>query len=113
MVAQLRMIFVPNYVNARVPRSPLVYIQPFKFASGTRGSSDAGINMYRLIRDLRNGNTRGGLIVPLNQVWRPVELIPRFGRRCNRDWTCDSAVELAKDFYLNCFSDKSTYIEVY
>ena len=106
------MIFTPNYNDDSIPRTPFVYIQPLKFLPKS-GTLDADINMYSLVRIYRGNATRRGLIAPLNQVWRPVELIPKFGRECNKSWTCDTAVELSKEFYLNCFSDKSTYIEVY
>ena len=112
-VAQLRMIFVPNFDDDDTPRTPFVYVQPFRFSAKSKGTTDANINMFSLVRTYRGNNTRRGLIAPLNQVWRPVELIPKFGRECDKAWTCDNAVELAKEFYLNCFSDKPTYIEVY
>lgn len=113
IVAQLRMIFVPNYTDDRTPQTPFVYVQPFKFLQKSKGAADADVNMFSLARVYRSNNRRKGLIVPLNRVWRPTELIPKFGRECDRSWTCDTAVELAKEFYLNCFSDKPTYMEVY
>lgn len=113
VVAQLKMIFVPNYLDGQMPRKPFAYVQPLKFPQRSRGMTDDGINMYSLVRSYRSNNSRKGLIVPLDRIWRPVELIPKFGRKCDQNWTCDTAVEVAKEFYLNCFSDKSTYIEVY
>ena len=107
------MIFVPDYLDPSMPRIPLVYAQPFKLALDTRGRTDAGTNMYRLKRDLRNDITRKGIIAPLTRIWRPVELIPVFGERCNVEWTCDTAVEEASEFYLNSFPDKATYAMVY
>ena len=77
------------------------------------GEADADVNMFSFIRTFRSNNTRRGLVVPLNRVWRPVEVIPKFKGECDRAWTCDSAVESAREFYLNCFSDKPTYMEVY
>ena len=112
-VAQLRMIFVPNYVDVCTPRTPLVYVQPLQFARRPKGTTDAGIDMYSFVRQYRGDNTRKGLIVSLNRIWRLVELAPKFGRRCNKEWTCDTAVELAEKFYLNCFVDKPGYIELY
>lgn len=112
-VAQLRMIFVPNFDDHCTPRTPFVYVQPFTFSHKSKGVADADVNMYSLVRTYRSNNSRKGLIFPLNRVWRPVELIPKFGKVCDRIWTCDTAVELAKEFYLNCFADKPTYIEVY
>ena len=112
-VAQVRVIFVPDYLDPSIPRVPLAYVQPFKLAPGTRGKTDPETNMYRLKRELRSDKSRKGVIVPLAQIWRPVELIPVFGRRCNTEWTCDTAVEESLEFYLNSFPDKATYIMVY
>ena len=110
-VAQLRIIFAPEKNCSGVPF--FAYVQPFKTAPSAKNTPDSDIKMYKLVRDLRSDRTRKGLIVPLTSIWRPVELIPRFGKACNGDWTCDTAVESSKEFYLNCFADKSTYIEVY
>ena len=107
------MIFVPNYVDICTPRTPLVYVQPFQFAQRPKGTTDVGTDMYSFVRQYRSNKIRKGLIVPLNRIWRLVELAPKFGRRCNKEWTCDTAVELAEKFYLNCFVDKPSYIEVY
>ena len=107
------MIFLPNYINTQTTRVPLTYVQPFQFAQKSKKVADAGINMYSLIHNYWSDNTRRGLIVPLSQIWQPVELIPKFHKQCNKDWTCDTAVELAREFYLNCYSDKATYLEVY
>lgn len=107
------MIFVPNFPDNTIPRTPYVYVQPFKLSPRSKGSADANVNMFSVTRVLRGNGTRKGLIVPLDHIWRPVELIPKFGKECNQTWTCDTAVEQAKEFYLNCFSDKPTYMEVY
>ena len=112
-VAQLRMIFVPNFADDNTPRTPFVYVQPLTYSPKSKGEADADVNMFSFIRTFRSNGTRTGLVVPLNRVWRPVELIPKFYKTCDKTWTCDSAVELATEFYLNCFSDKATYIEVY
>ena len=113
IVVQLRLVFVPNHTDAQTLRIPLAYVQPFRFSHKWKGLPDSCIKMYSLIRDYKGGNVRRGLIVPLDRIWRPVELIPKFGNKCNKSWTCNTAVEFAKEFYLNCFADKETYIEVY
>lgn len=110
-IAQLRVIFVPN-INGNV--TPFyAYVQPFRIASNAKGKVDPDTQFYRLVHDLRSDRTRKGLVIPLTDIWRPVELIPKFDERCNRDWNCDNAVECSKEFYLNCFADKPTFIEVY
>lgn len=113
IIAQLRMIFVPNFVDDTKPRTPYVYVQPFKLSPRSKGLADVNVNMFSVVRVYRSNNTRKGLIVPLDRIWRSIELIPKFGKECDPTWTCDTAVEQAKEFYLNCFSDKPTYMEVY
>ena len=108
---QLRIVFAPE--NSCSGMSFFAYVQPFRIAPSARNVAESDSKMYRLVRDLRGDRTRKGLIVPLTSIWRSVELIPKFGKSCNRDWTCNTAVESSKEFYFNCFGDKPTYIEVY
>lgn len=68
--------------------------------------------MFRVNRVVRRGR-RKGEILPLTAIWRPIEVIPVFGRHCPANWTALSAVEEADDFYVNCFSDKDVYQTVY
>ena len=112
MVAQLRIIFTPNYTNAYMHHVPLAYVQPFKFTSGATPVPEAGTNMYRLKREIYNGQ-RKGFVVPLTCIWRPVELTPLFGSRCDANWTSDSAVEESVEFYLNCYASLEDFIEIY
>ena len=108
----MRIIFAPPG-NCSTTFPFLAYVHPFKVTPNAKDSTGSSIKMYKLVRDLRGDRTRKGLVVPLTSIWRSVELIPKFGKSCNRDWTCDTAVESSKEFYLNCFEDKTKYIEVY
>ena len=92
---------------------PLVYIHLFKFAPGSNGLPDPGSNMYRFVRTIRRDGSRAGLICPLNHLYLPVELIPVFGKKCSPEWTCHSALELAKEFRLNCFDTLLSYMLIY
>ena len=69
--------------------------------------------MYSFVRSYRNDNTQKGLIFPLTRLWRAIELIPNFGEKCDESWTCDTAVELAKELILNPYFDDAAFIEVY
>ena len=114
MVAQLRVIFSPDLVDDSVPQRRLfVYVHPLKIAYNAKGSPDPNISMYRLTRRTRSNGTRKGLIFPLEEIWRPVEMIPKLGKVSNPGWTCATAVEEAQELYLNCFADMASYIEVY
>ena len=118
--AQLHMVFRPC-CHSRVS-DILAYVQPFKPAPGTISQQQDGskahvpddcIEMFRVIRSLHSDGKRKGVIVRLTDVWRPVELIPRFGTKCPAGWTSSNAVELADQFYINCFSDKEAYQCIY
>lgn len=123
--AQVRLIFRPVYPDMNRPTDCLAYVEPFRPASGTIGVNDDDgfpahvtdddIEMFRVQRALRSDGTRRGLIIRLTDIWRPVELIPKFPATCppSREWTAESAVELAREFYVNCFSDKEVYQNVY
>lgn len=100
----------------------LAYVQPFKPAPGTVSVQEDGskahvpddnIEMFRVTRSLHRNGERKSLIIKLTDIWRPVELIPRFGRKCPASWTSSDAVELAEQFYVNCFSDKEAYQSIY
>lgn len=71
--------------------------------------------MFQVVRSLRSNPSkdRKGDIVELTDIWRPVQLIPKFGTICPKEWTADNAVELADTFLVNCFLDKETYQSVY
>ena len=114
MVAQLRVIFAPNFADNCTSSARLfAYVQPLKIAYNAKGNPDSNSLLYRLTRDVRSNGTRKCLIFPLENIWRPVEMIPKFVKVCNTDWTCDTAIQEARELYLNCFSDLASYIEVY
>ena len=73
---------------------------------------DDNIEMFR-VRRLLDGGTRASRLIRLVDIWRPVELVPRFGKTCPLHWTAENSVELAKEFYVNCFTDKETYQTVF
>lgn len=120
-MAQVRLIFRPIYEDDRKSEC-LAYIQPFNPAPGTIVSQGNGsrahapvdnLEMYKVVRSLRADGSRRGLIIRLTDIWRPVEVVPCFGKACPADWTAYNSVELAKEFFVNSFSDKETFQNVY
>ena len=116
-MAQLRLIFRVETRNTPI----LVYVQPCKPAPGKlsvqedgakRHVTDDDIEMFRVRRHLKGGR-RVGVVTPLTSIWRAVELIPVFGKECDKTWTSSSAVELCQEFYVNSFSEKEVYQSVY
>lgn len=103
-------------------REVFAYVEPLKPAPGTISLQDDGnfdhvpddnLEMFRLVRDMKPGNLRCGIIIKLQDIWRPIDVIPRFGEECPDDWTRDNSVELADEFYVNSFADKETYQSVF
>lgn len=92
---------------------PFAYVELLKISSSAKEATDACINMHIFICDFNSDGTHKGLIIPLTDIWLPVEVVPVFGKRCNQEWTKDSAVELAKELRLNVFDRKTTYMLVY
>lgn len=76
---------------------------------------DKNIGLYRVRHLMNRDRLRPGepeavhVVAKLTDIWRPVELVPSFGKQCPINWTADTAVELSEDFYLNTFSDKDVY----
>ena len=114
MVAQLRVIFSPNFTDDHASSTRLfAYAHPLRIAYNAKGKPDPNSLLYRLTRDVRSNGVRRGLVCPLEDIWRLVEMIPKFGKACNTVWTCDTAIEEARELYLNCFADVASFIEVY
>lgn len=122
-VAQLRAVFRPRHANSS-PDDCYAYVQPFKPAPGTicrqRGAgglrahvTDDAIEMFRVVRCLDGNGNRRGMIVKLTDIWRLVELVPRFKAKCPSRWDSETAVELAEQFFVNSFADKEIYQAVY
>ena len=74
---------------------------------------DASMKMHTYVRELSADSTRKGQVVPLTDIWLSVQAVPVFGKKCPSEWTCHSAVELAKELRLNVFDCHATYMLVY
>lgn len=93
-----------------------IYMESFQPAPGTcwpqRDKTQAFVpddnhfEMYQVIHSLNFNGTRKGVVNSLQDAWQSVELIPVFAKACPLEWTCDDSLELATQFYPNCFSDK-------
>jgi hypothetical protein len=44
-------------------------------------------------------------IIPLADIWRSVQLIPKFGAVTPQEWTSSMVLDLARAFFVNCFTD--------
>lgn len=121
---QIRTILHPLGPKTQKDAFPcLAYVQYFKPAPGTTRDQAGGaqtevhvvdddIDMFRVVRKMR-GAERYGEIIPLNKIWRAVQLIPSFGEACPENWTCDNSVELSESFFVNSFAEKEDYQCIY
>ncbi len=70
---------------------------------------DESSGLYKVAR-LRDANgARIGIVINLTDIWCPIDVVPAFGKKCPANWTADTAIELAKCFYVNPFYDRETY----
>ena len=97
-------------------------VQPFKPARNTISEQEDGsrahvtdddIEMFRVVRDKERNGTKRWKVVDLKEIWRPIELIPKFPKKCPSSWTSENSVEICDEFYVNCFADKETYQSVW
>ena len=104
---------------------PLAYIHIFEprtgsvgYPSDRRGTlahlPDDGVEMFRVKAHAgANGELRTGVVVRVEDIWLPVEMIPKFGEWCPGHWMEYSMVKLADELLVNPFSDKTIYQLVY
>lgn len=67
-------------------------------------------SLYLLKRAHRTSGDRIGDIVPIRQIRDLVELIPRFGKKANRRYTCYNSLEFASEFWLNKYFNKELFL---
>lgn len=71
------------------------------------------IYMYRVRRSLDANGARKGFIINVTDIWRPVDLIPVFGETCSLDWTSSTSIDLAEEFLVNRFFDKTSFVDIF
>lgn len=73
---------------------------------------DKSSGLYKVVRMYDEHGLRRGIVINLTDIWRPVDVVPVFGRSCPAAWTTDNAVELAKCFHVNPFYNKHMYNDI-
>ncbi|KAI0026936.1 hypothetical protein K488DRAFT_63772 [Vararia minispora EC-137] len=114
-IGQIRMIFSlskaavrASFLHGEAPSSHFAYVEWFsRFPSGP----DPNSRMYRIRRTIVQGE-RVASIVPIQDIHRSIHLFPRFGRAKDPSWTSNNVLELCREFFVNCFSDRHCYITV-
>ncbi len=113
-------MFQPLFTGKLREPEYLAYIEPLQHAPfSTQGDGvetthicDDSSGLYKVARVLDEDGSRRGVVINLTEIWRPVDVVPAFGKISPVAWTTDNAVELAKSFYVNPFYDKSMYNDI-
>jgi hypothetical protein len=113
------MLFQPiSRVESSNNQPLLCYVEKFSFAG--RRAEDGGrleeqdIDMYLLQHQFQSWVGDGarmcmGDIIPLMDIMRPVDIVPRYGAQKDPHITANNSLEVPVKFYLNCFLDKDIY----
>lgn len=121
-MVQLRTIFSPIYFDETRSRDVYCYAESFKFSSLHREQQVVNgvpvevftpapdIDMFMVNRHFRgDGATRMGDIIHMVDIRDVLELVPVFGSKMRDDMNSDNSLEIAKNYFINNFSDKETF----
>jgi hypothetical protein len=114
-VGQIRIIFRPLWdLRTKLPLY-LAYVERFDVVPqadlprGQRLAPDLIWGMYVLRRARRSDGSAMGAIVPLYNLRRPIQLIPKFGVKANHTLTSHTSFDASHNFYLNHYFDKEDF----
>lgn len=89
---------------------PLVPASQIRREDGTVDAiPDKDSGLIEIKRLYRPDLSRFGMVVRLTDIWCPVDVVPAFGESCDKDWTCDTAVDEARRLFINIFYTKDAY----
>jgi len=115
-VGQIRCVFTlpsiarDSWFPGKTPPSHLAYVDWFTPFSDVRPGRDHGL--YKIARRVINGRQRSS-IIPINCIQQSVHLIPAFGPIAPAEWKSSTVLEVAPNFYANCFTDRFSYSTIY
>jgi hypothetical protein len=117
-VAQVRVIFrllpkasailFPTHSPNVVPKH-LAYVE--WFSQFTR-NPDNNHGMYKITRSLKDGEHLAS-VIPVHDIVRSVVLLPKFGPVAPREWSTSTVLEECTTFYVNPFTDRHSYLNLY
>jgi 5'(3')-deoxyribonucleotidase len=100
---------IPSSRNRDLPTPYLAYCQQFTEPT----IPERNINMYSIRRLFRSNGQRRGEILEVSSFVRNIQLIPKFGQSIGDNMDQHNSLEIANDFYINAFFNKSVYRSVF
>lgn len=89
----------------------MVFVEWFKTL---RNEPDSISKLYEVRKQRESGNAEiVGEVVPLSAVRQSIQLIPKFGKKVNREWTSEMVLDQCEEFYINNFGSLRTFQSVY
>ena len=111
-VAQIRVVFSVNKTaqthlfQTRPPPNHLAYVEWF---TPFRREPEPKSGMYKVARSYLD-DFRLVEIIPLTSIVQSIHLIPLPGETIPRSWTSNTIIEECRNFIVNSFSDRYTYV---
>jgi hypothetical protein len=87
----------------------LAYVEWF---SKFRPTPERNHGMYKVNRLIKDGR-RVASIIPVSTILRSIHLVPKYGPIVCQEWTSANVLEECSTFYVNCFTDRHTYLTIH
>lgn len=88
------------------PEQHLAYVEWF---TPFQPNPEPNIGLYKVSRSMQDG-ARIASVVPVTRIVQSIHLSPLPGRNIPLDWASDSVLEECRNFLVNSFADRHTYL---
>jgi len=96
-------------VSPALNTTPPTYLAYIEWFSTLSGIPDPKHRMFRVSRSMRDGR-RHAAVIPVDLVVCSVHLFPWFGPLVPKEWNSFTVLEECQAFYINPFTDVSSYL---
>ena len=117
-VAQIHVVFqITPKASARLfpthsPNAMPKHFTYVKWFSQFTCSPDNNHGMYKITHSLKDGECLAS-VIPVNDIVRSVVLFPKFGSVAPCKWSTSTVLEECTTFYVNPFTDRHSYLNLY